>query len=193
NELTLASIVRLQSDAVSELAANGDQCTIRSGAREFEMPAAALPALKVLEERGAIAIGALPDSLDDDSKLVLVRRLMAGGIVDRAEYRPRSSGVLPRRIDRCGSRAGPACSACRHSRKTSVLRQRRPGGCDGRSGVSVSSDGGRGRRQEQTGAAAAREGPPRDLHRAAANRRARAARSARRVPDGRAGAAAVAD
>ena len=49
------------------------------------MPAAALPALKVLEGQGAIAIGALPDSLDDESKLVLVRRLMAEGIVDDVE------------------------------------------------------------------------------------------------------------
>jgi hypothetical protein len=85
NELTLASVVRMRPDAESELSANGEQCTIRSGLKAFEMPAAALPALKVLEEQGAIAIGALPDSLDDESKLVLVRRLMAEGIVDGVE------------------------------------------------------------------------------------------------------------
>jgi len=85
SELTLASVVRMRPDAESELSANGEQCTIRSGQKEFEMPAAALPALKVLEGQGAIAIGALPDSLDDESKLVLVRRLMAEGIVDDVE------------------------------------------------------------------------------------------------------------
>ena len=85
SELTLASVVRMRPDGESELSANGEQCTIRSGLKEFEMPAAALPALKVLEGQGAIAIGALPDSLDDESKLVLVRRLMAEGIVDDVE------------------------------------------------------------------------------------------------------------
>ena len=75
----------MRPGAESEASANGEQCTIRSGLKEFEMPAAALPALKVLEEQGAIAIGALPDSLDDESKLVLVRRLMAEGIVDDVE------------------------------------------------------------------------------------------------------------
>jgi ribosomal protein L16 Arg81 hydroxylase len=85
NELTLASVVRIRPDAESELSENGEQCAVRSGAKEFEMPAAALPALKVLEAQGTIAIGALPDSLDDESKLVLVRRLLAEGIVDGVE------------------------------------------------------------------------------------------------------------
>jgi hypothetical protein len=85
NQLTLASVVRMRAAAESELSANGEQCTIRSGTKEFEMPAAALPVLKVLEERSSVAIGTLPDSLDDESKLVLVRRLMAEGIVDSVE------------------------------------------------------------------------------------------------------------
>jgi ribosomal protein L16 Arg81 hydroxylase len=82
SELTLASVVTMRRDAVAELAADGEQCMIRCGSKEFEMPASALPALRRLEERQACPVGALPDSLDDESKLVLVRRLMAEGIVD---------------------------------------------------------------------------------------------------------------
>jgi len=82
SELTLASVVTMRPEAEAELGPNGDQCSIRCGSKEFEMPASALPALRMLEERKACAVGALPDSLDDESKLVLVRRLVAEGIVD---------------------------------------------------------------------------------------------------------------
>jgi len=81
-ELTIGSVVTIRRDAVSALALDGEHCSIRCGSKEFEMPASAMPALRVLEERGRCAIGALPDSLDDESKLVLVRRLMAEGIID---------------------------------------------------------------------------------------------------------------
>jgi ribosomal protein L16 Arg81 hydroxylase len=81
NRLTLASIVRMRDDAESQPAAD-DRCTIRCSTKELEMPLAVLPALQYLEQHKPCAIGALPDVLDDDSKLVLVRRLMAEGIVD---------------------------------------------------------------------------------------------------------------
>jgi len=81
NRLTLASVVRIRDDAQAQPAAN-DHCSIRCGAKELEMPIAALSALQYLERHKPCAVGALPDVLDDDSKLVLVRRLMAEGIVD---------------------------------------------------------------------------------------------------------------
>jgi ribosomal protein L16 Arg81 hydroxylase len=84
NELTLSSVVIIRDDAESQLAERGEQCSIRCGTKEFEMPAAVLPALRFLEERRRCAVGELPDCIDDESKLVLVRRLMAEGIVDRA-------------------------------------------------------------------------------------------------------------
>jgi len=84
NELTLSSVVRIRGDAESQLAESGERCSIRCGTKEFEMPAAVLPALRFLEERARCAVGELPDCIDDESKLVLVRRLMAEGIVDHA-------------------------------------------------------------------------------------------------------------
>jgi hypothetical protein len=48
------------------------------------MPAAVLPALRFLEEHTRCAVSELPDCMDDESKLVLVRRLLAEGIVDSA-------------------------------------------------------------------------------------------------------------
>jgi ribosomal protein L16 Arg81 hydroxylase len=80
NRLTLASMVRLRDDA--EVVPGTGQCSVRCGAKEFEMPAAVLPALQHLELNKPCTIGGLPDALDDDSKLVLVRRLMSEGIVD---------------------------------------------------------------------------------------------------------------
>ena len=71
----------MRDDAEAQPAAN-DQCSIRCGAKELEMPVAVLPALQYLEQHKPCAAGALPDVLDDESKLVLVRRLMAEGIVD---------------------------------------------------------------------------------------------------------------
>jgi ribosomal protein L16 Arg81 hydroxylase len=84
NELTLSSVVRIRDDAESQLSESGEQCSIRCGTKEFEMPAAVLPALRFLEERKTCAVGELPDCVDDESKLVLVRRLMAEGLVDNA-------------------------------------------------------------------------------------------------------------
>jgi hypothetical protein len=83
NRLTLASLVRMRDDAVAQPSEN-EQCSIRSGMKELEMPLAALPALEYLRRHQPCAIGALPDDLDDESKLVLVRRLVAEGIVDAA-------------------------------------------------------------------------------------------------------------
>jgi ribosomal protein L16 Arg81 hydroxylase len=82
NHLTLASVVRMREDAQARLADTPGHCSIRCGAKELEMPAMVLPALEFLQRGGPTPIGALPDVIDDESKLVLVRRLMAEGIVD---------------------------------------------------------------------------------------------------------------
>jgi ribosomal protein L16 Arg81 hydroxylase len=81
NRLTLLSLVRMRDDAEAQPAA-GDLCSIRCGAKEFEMPAVVLPALQYLQQQKPCVVGALPDVIDDESKLVLVRRLMSEGIVD---------------------------------------------------------------------------------------------------------------
>jgi hypothetical protein len=78
--LTLASIDRLRDGA--EAIPGAEHCSVRYGSREFEMPSAVLPALQYLELHRPCAVADLPESIDDDSKLVLVRRLMAEGIVD---------------------------------------------------------------------------------------------------------------
>jgi len=81
NRLTLASLIRMRDDTVAQPSAN-QQCSIRCGSKELEMPLAALPALEYMRQHRPCAVDALPDDLDDESKLVLVRRLVAEGIVD---------------------------------------------------------------------------------------------------------------
>lgn len=80
--LTVASAVRMRDDAAAQPSEDPAQCSLRCGSREFEMPIAVLPALHFMEEHKPCVVGALPDTMDDESKLVLVRRLMAEGIVE---------------------------------------------------------------------------------------------------------------
>ena len=82
NMLTLSSAVRMREDVAVEADENGEHCSVRCGSKELEMPGAVLPALRFLQQHRPCSIGALPDVMDEDSKLVLVRRLMAEGIVD---------------------------------------------------------------------------------------------------------------
>ena len=82
NGLTLASLVRMRDDAEAQIGESAEQCVVRCGSKELEMPAAVLPALQYLQHNRPCAVGALPDAIDEESKLVLVRRLMAEGIVD---------------------------------------------------------------------------------------------------------------
>jgi len=81
HRLTVASAVRMRDEASAQPSVDPAQCSLRCGAKEFEMPIAVLPALHFMEEHKPCVVGALPD-MDDESKLVLVRRLMAEGIVD---------------------------------------------------------------------------------------------------------------
>jgi len=83
NRLTLASMVRMCEDVeVLPPRTDAGDCAVRRGTLTLEMPAAVLPALEHLQRHRPCAIGALPDVLDTESKLVLVRRLVAEGIVE---------------------------------------------------------------------------------------------------------------
>jgi uncharacterized RmlC-like cupin family protein len=78
-ELDLSSVVRVRAGPPPRIEVLDGDVRLDLGDRTLRLPAAALPALRVLVEDGAARIGDLP-GLDDESRLVVARRLTAEGM-----------------------------------------------------------------------------------------------------------------
>ncbi len=79
------TVVVRRAGSVCRLRVEGDRLTVQLGDRQLTMPAAAGPALHRLAEAGPTRVGELADLLDEESRRVLVRRLITEGLlaVDR--------------------------------------------------------------------------------------------------------------
>lgn len=81
DQLGPGSCLRLRSGSPPALATEGDgRLRLDLGDRVLHLPPAAGPSLRILLEGAAVAVGDLPD-LDEESQLVLARRLVREGLL----------------------------------------------------------------------------------------------------------------
>ena len=88
DRLTLGSRVRRRAGLLTEAAQEGETCLVRFCGREIRLPAGAWPALRFALAADEFAVQDLPDCLDADGKLTLVRRLVREGILQPSGGRP---------------------------------------------------------------------------------------------------------
>ena len=79
--LTSRSRVRRRDGLLTAAAEEGDACVLRFCGRELRLPAPAWPALRFAVQADEFAVGDLPDCLDAEGKLNLVRRLVREGVL----------------------------------------------------------------------------------------------------------------
>jgi len=96
--LTDASTVRRRKEAVCRLSIDGEpeQLNVLLGDRELTMPADLEPAMRTILEREFFLVGELAEELDEESRLVLVRRLIREGLLE-AISPPQSARNAPGR------------------------------------------------------------------------------------------------
>lgn len=83
DQLTSRSRVRLRVGLLTETVNEGEVCLLRFCGREIRLPASAWPALQFAKTVDEFAVGDLPDSLDAEGKLTLVRRLVSEGVLQQ--------------------------------------------------------------------------------------------------------------
>ena len=83
DELDDATVVRRRPGAVCRLQVRGDRLTLLLGDRELAMPARLEPAVRTLLAADGATVGDLAGLLDAPSRLVLVRRLVREGLLER--------------------------------------------------------------------------------------------------------------
>jgi bifunctional lysine-specific demethylase and histidyl-hydroxylase NO66 len=82
DEIEDATQVRRRPGSVFEVSVEGDEASVLLGMRELRMPAFCEPALRFVTRSGASFRPADLPGLDDESRLVLVRRLVREGAVE---------------------------------------------------------------------------------------------------------------
>ena len=91
--LTARSRVRRRVGLLTEAATEGDTCLLRFCGRELRLPAGVWPALHFATTVEEFAIGDLPDCLDAEGKLTLVRRLVREGVLRPSPASPPPAGA----------------------------------------------------------------------------------------------------
>ena len=81
--LTLQSRVRRRIDLLVKAETEGEACVLRFCGREVRLPARVWPVLQFATTVDEFAVQDLPDGLDAEGKLTLVRRLVREGILQR--------------------------------------------------------------------------------------------------------------
>ena len=81
--LTLESRVRRRIDLLVKAETEGEACVLRFCGREVRLPARVWPELRFATTVDEFAVQDLPDGLDAEGKLTLVRRLVREGILQR--------------------------------------------------------------------------------------------------------------
>ena len=84
DRLTPRSRVRRRAGLLTEAATEGQTCLLRFCGREIRMPGGVWPALRFAMTTDDFAVQDLPDSLDPESKLTLVARLVREGVLQRS-------------------------------------------------------------------------------------------------------------
>lgn len=79
--LTLHTRVRRRTGLLAEAVDEGEACLLRFCGRELRLPARVWPALRFATTADEFAVNELPDCLDAEGKLVLVRRLVQEGVL----------------------------------------------------------------------------------------------------------------
>ena len=79
--LTLHTRVRRRTGLLTEALAEGEACLLRFCGRELKLPVRVWPALQFATTADEFAVNELPDCLDAEGKLVLVRRLVQEGVL----------------------------------------------------------------------------------------------------------------
>jgi lysine-specific demethylase/histidyl-hydroxylase NO66 len=75
------SRVRRRPGTICRLEREGDVLSVLLGDRELRMPASVEPALRVIADRDTFLVADLAEYLDDDARIVLVRRLVREGLL----------------------------------------------------------------------------------------------------------------
>ena len=84
DRLTPRSRVRRRAGLLTEAATEGETCLLRFCGKEIRMPGGVWPALRFAMTTDDFAVQDLPDSLDPESKLTLVARLVREGVLQRS-------------------------------------------------------------------------------------------------------------
>ena len=84
DRLTPRSRVRRRAGLLTEAVTEGGTCRLRFCGREIRMPGGVWPALRFVMTTDDFAVQDLPDSLDPESKLTLVARLVREGVLQRS-------------------------------------------------------------------------------------------------------------
>ncbi len=84
--LTRSSVVRCRAHTSWNVREEHDRCIIVQGGREIRMPPHMLPAVRFARRSTAFTSQDLPDCVDAEGKLTLVRRLVVEGILECPEF-----------------------------------------------------------------------------------------------------------
>jgi hypothetical protein len=79
--LTATDEVGVRPATIYRLQTEGDVIRIRSHGREISLPAEAADAVRFALENERYSVGDLPGDLDDEEKLIIVKRLIEEGLV----------------------------------------------------------------------------------------------------------------
>ena len=88
--LTLRSRVRRRPGLLAEAVDEGEACLLRFCGRELRLPVRVWPALQFATTADEFTVKELPDSLDAEGKLILVRRLVQEGVLQRNSASPQA-------------------------------------------------------------------------------------------------------
>ena len=83
DRLTRRSRVGRRAGLLTEGATDGDTCLLRFGGRELRLPLGVWPAVQFATTTDEFAVEDLPDCLDAEGKLTLVRRLVREGVLQQ--------------------------------------------------------------------------------------------------------------
>ncbi len=81
--LTHDSLVGRRADLAVELENGADACVLRFSQRELSLPARVFAAVEFVTTRDVFAVRDLPDCVDAEGKMTLVRRLLKEGLLQR--------------------------------------------------------------------------------------------------------------
>lgn len=97
-EILLTTVVRAREPGDVEITSTGDKALLVFGGRALTLPSFTEPQLRALLRGGPIRAEELPSGLDDQARLVLVRRLVREGVLEvSAELSPPAPAATARR------------------------------------------------------------------------------------------------
>lgn len=82
-QITLDTVLAPRPDLVFRIAAAGETVVLQGHGQELALPQAIEPALRFALETPRFSVSALPDIVEEDGKLVLARRLVRAGFLQR--------------------------------------------------------------------------------------------------------------